>query len=78
MLAAKFPFFSLECVCQVSFTYETSSNHWNWHREDLRSDREKTGETQGIWEKNLSGDPDSGTINSWYQNNSSSCLIHRL
>ena len=39
-------------MCQVSFI-----KHVNWPRENSRSDREKTGKTQGILECNLSGDP---------------------
>ena len=35
-------------ICQVSFVYVIVTNHVNWHRENLRSDREKTGKTQGI------------------------------
>ena len=30
-------------VCQVSFVYAIVTNHVNWHREHLRSDRENTG-----------------------------------
>ena len=35
-------------VCQVNFVYIIVTNHVNWHREDLRSGREKTGKTHGI------------------------------
>ena len=35
-------------VCQVSFVYVIVTNDVNWHRENLRSDREKTRKTQGI------------------------------
>ena len=30
-------------VCQVSFVYVIVTNYVNWHRENLRSDRENTG-----------------------------------
>ena len=48
---------SFECfleagyICQVSFVYVIVTNHVNWHRENLRSDREKTGnfEVQFEW-----------------------------
>ena len=30
-------------VCQVIFVFVIVTNHINWHRENLRSDREKTG-----------------------------------
>ena len=37
-------------VCQVSFVYVIVTNHVNWLRKNLRSDREKEkiGKTQGI------------------------------
>ena len=35
-------------VCQVSFVYVIVTNHVSWHRENLRSDREKTGKTREI------------------------------
>ena len=35
-------------VCQVSSVYVILSNDVNWHRENLRSDRENTWKTQGI------------------------------
>ena len=34
-------------VYQVSLVYVIVTNHVNWHRENLQSDREKTGKTQG-------------------------------
>ena len=34
-------------VCQVIFVYVIVTNYVNWHRENLRSDREKPGQTQG-------------------------------
>ena len=37
-------------VCQVSFVYVIVTNHVNWHRENLRLDRENTG--------NLNGNPE--------------------
>ena len=30
-------------VCQVCLVYVIVTNHVNWHRENLRSDRENTG-----------------------------------
>ena len=35
-------------VRQVSFVSVIVTNHANWHRENLRSGTEKTGNTQGI------------------------------
>ena len=32
----------------LSFVYVIVTNYANWHRENLRLDREKTGKTQGI------------------------------
>ena len=40
--------FEAEYVYQVSLAYIKVTNHVNWHRENLQSDREKTGKTQGI------------------------------
>ena len=36
-------FFGVGQVCQVSFVYVIVTNDVNWHRENLRSDREKSG-----------------------------------
>ena len=41
-------FFKAGYVYQVSLVYVIVTNHVNWHRENLQSDREKTGKTQGI------------------------------
>ena len=38
-------FFKLD---KVSFVYKKVTNHVIWHRENLPTDREKTGKTQGI------------------------------
>ena len=35
-------------VYQVSLVYVIVTNHINWHRENLQSDREKSGKTLGI------------------------------
>ena len=35
-------------VCQVSSVYVILTPYVNWHRENLRSDRENTGKTQEI------------------------------
>ena len=45
IFAAKIPqiLFLFGYVCQVSFAYVVVINHENWHRENLRSDREKQG-----------------------------------
>ena len=40
-----------------SVMYAIATNHINWHRENLPSDREITGKTQGISKCNLSGYP---------------------
>ena len=40
--------------------YVILKNYINWHRENLRSDRENTGKTQGKY--NLSGYPVLGNI----------------
>ena len=32
-----------QCVCQFSLHNETYSNHLSWHRENLRSNRDSTG-----------------------------------
>ena len=53
IFAMKFPNLFLRSVCQVIFAYETSSNHWNWHRENLQSD----GKHMEFEKYNLCGDP---------------------
>ena len=40
IFAAKISFSRLIVVCQVSFVYAKVTNHVNWHREKLLSDRE--------------------------------------
>ena len=42
---------------KVNSVYVILTNYVNWYRENLRSDRENTGKTQGIWKYNLSGYP---------------------
>ena len=46
-----------ELMCWVSFVYVIVTSYGNWHRENLRLDRENTGKTQGILKYNLSGYP---------------------
>ena len=41
--AKKSIFFQTGKVCQVSSVYVILTNYVNWHRENLRSDRENTG-----------------------------------
>ena len=41
-------FFQKLEVCQVSSVYVILTNYVNWHRKNLRFDRENTGKTQGI------------------------------
>ena len=50
IFAANISIFSPEAgrVWQVSFVYVIVTNYVNWHRENLRLDREKTEKTQGI------------------------------
>ena len=49
IFAAKISIFSFFFkVCQVSFMSVIVTNHVNWHRENLRLDREITLKTQGI------------------------------
>ena len=44
IFAAKFPnFVRVGNVCQASFVYVIVTNHVNWHRENLRSNRENAG-----------------------------------
>ena len=44
MFAAEIPnFFEAGYVYQVSLVYVIVTNHVNWHRENLQSDRENTG-----------------------------------
>ena len=44
-----FPILFLSWICPPSLlVYVIVTNHVNWHRENLQSDREKTGKTQGI------------------------------
>ena len=41
-------FFEAGYVYEVSLVYVIVTNHVNWHMENLQSDREITGKTQGI------------------------------
>ena len=46
--------------------YVKVTNYVNWHRENLQSDIENTGKTQGSRKYNLSGYPVTGLL---YSNN---------
>ena len=41
--SCKFPDSKAGQVCKVSFVYVIVTNHVRWHRENMRSDRENTG-----------------------------------
>ena len=40
---------------EVSIIYKIVANFLYWHRENFQLDREKAGNTQGIWKEDLSG-----------------------